>query len=340
MDTNVNANLFSAINYNGNTLNLYVGATCIDNVFQGGQIGNSPYNIKCYGRQNLFNIYAESGGTEVLGVTNTIGPTIIFYAGSENNIMQGPHTGSEEKYQDLGINNSLSVASTPCPRRGGAMELAGFLGSGRATITNLFYDSGFKTGDLAGAGSGDFACSQGLTGGLTDDTCLLMTHSGATGGTYVITMDQTFSGLTGEVWARTFWIKASRDMVDTEALRLFWWDGTTTVDTLWISGLKSGVWTPCSLIMDSPLTGNKTLSLKWQANGIESALTFTVDDMGVESFSSGGPVGISYLQNDATAASRTLNGAGWYTPKLTADKIVVGQNTYSAVKTKKIETVA
>jgi hypothetical protein len=326
LDTNTNANYWTAINYNGNVCNLYLAAECVDNIFVGGQIGNSPYNIKCYGRQNIFNIYAENGGTTVLGVTNPRGPTVIFYAGSQNNDMMGPHTGSEEKYQDLGIDNVLPTASTPYPSRGGAMELASLDGSGGATLTNLFYDSSFKTGDLAGAGSGDFPCSQGLTGGLHDDTCLIMAHSGATGGTYIVTMDQTFSGLTGESWCCTFWIKASRDMIDTESLRLFWWNGSSAINTVWITGLPSGVWRPYCLLMDQPLAENKTLTLKWQYNNTApaTAITFTVDDMGVQKFSSGGPVGISYVQNDSTVAARTLSGAGWYTPKLTADAATVG----------------
>lgn len=318
-----NANQFLACNLAGNVWNLHIDAASDSNIVSGAELGNGAYNLYCAGRRNTIQAYIENGGTTVLGVVNAVGPTVIFPVGSQDNLLMGPQSGAEERVADLGINNVLRIGNTPFTRRAGGLELAGLGGNGRAAITNEFCDSSFRTAHHTGASNAHFQGVQNTADGMYDDYALDLVHDGdPIGNTGLIIFDQVWASVIGDVWACSFWIKASRDMVDTELLRIYTYNTTTALvcDVRFITGLKAGVWTPISLISRPLADGN--LKLYWQATGTAAAITYTVDDIQVEKFTGGGPVGLSYLQNDQLAASRTLTGFGWYTPKLTTERVV------------------
>ena len=326
-----NANIFTAVNFSSNVYGVYVESNSNSNIFAGGEIANGPTLIYCNGFFNDFNVYIENGGLTQQGVANAFGPTVQFDTASFHNRL-GTKTSGDEKIQDKGIGNLIVSANSPSYNNLQALQFASPFVSGRSVIANSFFDSSFATAANFGGGGGGLAITQDTTTGVVDGNSLKLAYDGtAPSNGLVATSTQTWLGLTGELMTATFWIKASRDMLDTETARAYWNNdtGAAVLQTAFIKGLKAGVWTPVTLAT-RPLGSNITMSLRFQFNaptGAFTAINLNVDDVHVEKFPVGangtaqGPAGYAYVLNNSTGATRTLTNAGLYAPKATIDTV-------------------
>jgi len=329
-----NANIFTAVNFSSNVYGIYVESNSNSNIFAGGEIANGPTLIYCNGFFNEFDVYVENGGLTQQGVANAFGPTIQFDTASFHNRL-GTKTSGDEKIQDKGIGNLIVSANSPSYNNLQALQWTSPFASGRSVIANSFFDSSFATASNFGGGGGGLTITQDTTTGVVDSNSLKLAYDGTAGSNgLVATSTQTWLGLTGELMTATFWIKASRDMLDTETARAYWNNdtGAAVLKTAFIKGLKAGVWTPVTL-NTSLLASNLTMSLRFQFNapsGAFTAINLNVDDIHVEKFPVGangtaqGPTGYAYVLNNSTAATRTLTNVGLYAPKATIDTVTAG----------------
>ena len=332
-----NANHFISNTHAQNVYGIYVESDSNSNIFAGGEIANGPTLIYVNGFFNEFDVYIENGGMAQQGVSNAFGPTVHFDNASYSNRL-GTKASHDEKIQDKGIGNLVVPAGGPFHSNLAGLQLATPLCTTRPTVTNAFFDSSFNNAPNFVNTGGGLSVTQDRATGFYDSTSVKFAYGGAAASNGRASgSDQTFSGSANDIWSTTFWVKASRDMVDAESGRMYWFNisNSAVLTQAFIKGLKGGVWTPVTL-STFPLTGNQVLRIGFQFNapsGAFAAIAFNVDDVHVERFPAGangtatGPAGYTYVLNTATAAARTLNSHSAYCVKLLVDSLTATLNS-------------